>query len=198
MDNTQNTYQDSLESIVKRTAFPFFFFALVLTGLLALSWYLIVPQLTHIEVNGTVRDIDELQAYTSDLNAQILTLEDERKTFLLPVNNALYERLKTLKESRSGFQALRSNLNRIMKTMFPDRSDVFAIADFSFDAEGNSARLRGEIHNVGPRSMTVLAQFVEAIQALPFVTEVQTDGYTRQESDAYGFYSPFTLHIQLQ
>jgi len=198
MQNTQNTHQDSLENIMKRTAFPFFFFALVLMGLLALSWYLLVPRLTHIEVGGSVRDIAELKTYTSDLNAQILTLQDERKSFLLPVNNALYERLKTLKESRSSFQILRSNLNRIMKTMFPDQDTVFAIADFTFDADSSSARIRGEIRNVGPRSMTVLAQFVEAIHTLPFVTDVKTDGYTRQENDAYGFYSPFTLHIDLQ
>lgn len=198
MKNTQTKHSHSFEDIARRTAFSFFLFSVVLAGLLTVSWYVLVPELTHVEVGGTVRGLQELKSYKSDLEARIISMEGERGSFLLPVDNDLYHRLKTLKESRLQFQRLRSELGHIVKNLVPDEKNIVKLESFTFDAKHSRAELRGEIRNVGPRSMTVLARFVEQIHQLPMVIDVETNRYTRQESDEYGFFSPFVLRLRMQ
>lgn len=198
MKNTQTKQSHSFEDIVRRTAFSFFLFSVVLAGLLTVSWYVLVPGLTHVEVSGTVRGLQELKSYKADLEARIISMEDERGSFLLPVDNDLYNRLKILKESRLEFQRLRSDLGQIVKDLVPDQKNVVQLESFTFDAKHSAAELRGEIRNVGPRSMTVLARFVEQIHSLPTVIDVETSRYTRQESDDYGFFSPFVLRLRMK
>jgi len=170
----------------------------VLTALLALSWYLLVPELTRVEIGGTVRGLQELKAYKTDLEGQILTMEDQRGSFLLPVNHDLYERLKGLKDERLVFQKLRKEIRQVIVDLIPGRTDIVVISGFYFDATTNIGEIRGEVTNVGPRSMTVLAQFVEDIGAIDMVTNVETSRYTRQEGENGSFYSPFTLRISVR
>ncbi|PIR53748.1 hypothetical protein COU75_04515 [Candidatus Peregrinibacteria bacterium CG10_big_fil_rev_8_21_14_0_10_42_8] len=197
MENTHTKQSQSFEDIAKRTAFSFFLFSLVLAGLLMLSWYVLVPQLTHVEVNGSVRGLQELKSYKAGLEAQITRMEDERGTFLLPVDNDVYVRLKLMKESRLHFERFRSDLLHIMKNIVPDQKNAVKLQSFVFDTENNITEIRGEVRNVGPRSMTVLAQFVEQLHALPTVFDVETSRYTREESSEYGFYSPFVLRLTM-
>jgi hypothetical protein len=193
-----NTQRHSFGDIARRTAFSFFLFSLVLTALLALSWYLLVPELTRVEIGGTVRGLQELKAYKTDLEGQILTMEDQRGSFLLPVNHDLYERLKGLKDERLVFQKLRKEIRQVIVDLIPGRTDIVVISGFYFDATTNIGEIRGEVTNVGPRSMTVLAQFVEDIGAIDMVTNVETSRYTRQEGENGSFYSPFTLRISVR
>ena len=193
-----NTQRHSFGDIARRTAFSFFLFSLVLTALLALSWYLLVPELTRVEIGGTVRGLQELKAYNTDLEGQILTMEDQRGSFLLPVNHDLYERLKGLKDERLVFQKLRKEIRQVIVDLIPGRTDIVVISGFYFDATTNIGEIRGEVTNVGPRSMTVLAQFVEDIGAIDMVTNVETSRYTRQEGENGSFYSPFTLRISVR
>ncbi len=198
MTNTNTTHQHSFEDIARRTAFSFLLFSAVLAGLLTLSWYVLVPELTHTEVGGTVRSMRELKSYKADLEAQILTLEEERGSFLLPVDNNLYNRLKSMKESRVMFQGFRQDLKRIIKDLVPDQAGIVHLDLFAFYATQNAVEIRGDVRNVGPRSMTVLAQFVEDIQELDSVLSVETNRYTRKQSEGIGFHSPFVLRVHLQ
>tara|TARA_Y100000310_G_scaffold71946_1_gene67884 strand:+ start:49705 stop:50289 length:585 start_codon:yes stop_codon:yes gene_type:complete len=193
-----NRERHSFGDIARRTAFSFFLFALVLATLLTLSWFLLVPELTRVEIGGTVRGLQELKSYKADLEGQIVTMEQQRGQFLLPVDHDLYERLKGLKNERLKFQQLRSEVNQVITHLVPGRTDVVALSGFYFDAQTNVAELRGEIHNVGPRSMTVLAQFVEEIDRIPMVISIETSRYTRQEGANNSFFSPFTLHISVR
>lgn len=190
-----NTKSHSFGDIARRTAFSFFLFSLVLTALLGLSWYLLVPELTRVEIGGTVRGLQELKSYKADLEGQIVTLEDKRGSFLLPVDHDLYERLKTLKDDRLKFQELRREIRQIITDLVPGRTDVVSVSGFYFDAKTNTGEIHGQIHNVGPRSMTVLAQFVEDIDRIPMITNIETSRYTRQEGGNGSFFSPFTIRI---
>ena len=58
--------------------------------------------------------------------------------------------------------------------------------------------ISGDVRNVGLRSMTVLAQFVDAVASLPSVASVQRPVFTREKDEDVGFHSPFTFHITLQ
>lgn len=184
--------------IARRTAFSFFLFSIVLTALLTLSWYILVPELTEVEVGGTVRGLQELKAYKADLEGQILTMEDQRGSFLLPVNHELYQKLKGIKNERLEFQELRKEIRQVMIDLLPGRTDIVSISGFEFNATTKTGEVFGRIQNVGPRSMTVLAQFVEDISQIPMVSTVETSRYTRQETENGEFYSPFTLRIHVR
>ncbi len=193
-----NTQRHTFGDIARRTAFSFFLFSAVLAALLTLSWFLLVPELTRIEIGGTVRGLQELQTYKEDIEGQIVTLEGERGSFLLPVDHDLYERLKDLKDDRLKFQELRREIRKVIFDLVPGRTDVVSLSGFYFDATTNTGELHGQIANVGSRSMTVLAQFAEEIDRIPMVIHIETSRYTRQEGANGEFYSPFTLRITVR
>ncbi len=188
----------SFGTIARRTAFPFFLFSLVLCLLLALSWILLVPGLTRVDISGTVRNFSGLQQYKSGLDAQILALEQQRNAFLQPANGGLYEQLKALKADRVRFQQLRAAINTAKTSVFPSRSDVVFINHFTFDSDKGIAEIQGDVRNVGSRSMTVLAAFTEAVKQIPIVQHVQTSRFTRLEHADHTFYSPFTISLTLR
>jgi predicted CopG family antitoxin len=194
-----DTERHSFGDIARRTAFSFFLFSVVLTALLAVSWFILVPELTRVEIGGSVRGLQELQAYKVDLEGQIVALESQRGSFLLPVDHDLYQKLKQLKDERMKFQELRREIRQVIKELVPGRTDVVILSGFYFDASKNVGEIHGEIVNIGPRSMTVLAQFVEDINNIPVVMNVETSRYTRQEGQKPGsFFSPFTLRITIR
>ncbi len=183
--------------IIRRMAFPFFLFTTVLAALLTLSWLLLVPRLTQVSVGGSVRSMGELEEYTQSLSEDISLLETKRTAFLLPIHHDMYERIKTMKRSRDRFQDLRFELRRVITELIPDNRNAITISGIYFDADTHSAEVRGEVRSVGPRSMTVLARFIEDIQRISFVSEVTSSRFTRKEHPEGGFYSPFTLRILL-
>ena len=183
--------------IARRTAFSFFLFSLMLVLLLTLSWYLLVPELTRVEVGGSVRGITELKDYKTDLEAQISSLEHRRRFFLSQVDHDLYDRLKRLKRDRLKYQTLRKEVNDIIAHLVPDNSRAVSLSGFYYDAHRSLAELRGQIGNVGPRSMTVLAQFVEKLHTIPTVIDIDASRYTRLQNDDGAFYSPFTIRLTL-
>lgn len=145
-----------------------------------------------------MRGLQELQSYKSDLEAQILQLEERRGTYLSPVQHTLYERIRSIRNHRMQFQEFRSQMRSINFNLVPGQFDVVAISGFYFDAASNTVEMRGEIRNVGPRSMTVLAQFVEEIDRMLMVTHIETSRYRRLEDEDGAFYSPFTLRVTLR
>ena len=193
-----NEHQHTVGDIVRRTAFSFFLFAAVLAGLLTLSWYLLVPELTNVEIGGVSRGISELKAYQADLEEEIHLLENRRSAYLLPGQNVLYQNIKDLKAGREDFQILRSELTRVMKEIVPDHTDVIVLLGYYFSAESNIVEVRGDVRNVGPRSMTVLAKFVEEVRGISMVHDVASSRFARVEDDEIGFHSPFVLRITLQ
>ena len=193
MNRERHTFGD----IARRTAFSFFLFALVLTALLTLSWYLLVPELTRTEVGGEVRGLSELKEYKSDLEAQISSLEGERGFFLRPVDHDLYDQLKRMKSDRLKFQELRSDIGKAMVNLVPDQPDVVALSGFYYDGQHNTAEISGRIQNVGPRSMTVLAQFVDDLHRIESIISINSSRYTREQDSDNNFYSPFRIRLNL-
>lgn len=187
----------NIREILHRTSLPFFLFSSVLAFLLFLSWLLLLPGLTHIEVAGKQRSLQELLRYQTDLTGQITTLEAKRDDFLTPVQDDVYQRLLDMKEDRFRFQDVRREVTRTAQTLLPDVPDAIAFRSFLFDAEGQIAEIRGEVRNVGPRSMTVLAQFADALGRISFVQEVRSSRFTREDHGDGEFASPFTIRLIL-
>lgn len=188
----------SFGDIARRTALSFFLFAAVLTLLLSLSWYLLVPGLTRVEVGGSVRGMQELKEYKMNLDAQISTLKQQRSTFLRPVEHDLYQKVKVLQQERLGYQQLRRNVHTAISELVPGKKNAVSLSGFYYNGSQKQAEIRGRVHNVGPRSMTVLAEFVEKLDRIPGIITIDASKYTREETADHEFYSPFTIRFQLQ
>ena len=85
-----------------------------------------------------------------------------------------------------------------MKEVVPDHTDAIVLLGYYFSADSNTVEVRGDVRNVGPRSMTVLAKFVEEVRDIAMVLDVASSRFTRLEDDDVGFHSPFVLRIILQ
>lgn len=188
----------SFGDIVRRLALPFLLFTAVLCSLLSLSYYLLLPQLTHITVAGVSRELPDLKAYRAQLQQQISGLEQERRQFLLPVHNELYLKLKAQKHGRVRYQELRQQVGAISRSLITNQTNAVQIAGYQYNAQQNTFTLTGRIHNVGPRSMTVLAQLIEELGTIEQVTHVHSSRYTRLQNEDGTFYSPFTIRLTLQ
>lgn len=189
--------QHSLGTIVRRTAAPFFLFTFVLAVMLLLSWYVLIPKLTQVEVAGAERNIDQIRTYTQNLEAQLITLEQRRKAFILPIQNPLYKRIRSLKERRLVYQDIRRDLQKVRKDTMPDVPNAIVFRGFHYDAFNKTVDVRGTVQNVGVRSMTVLAYFLEKVRELESVKDVKHSRFVRYEDEPGVYTSPFTFRVIL-
>jgi hypothetical protein len=81
----------------------------------------------------------------------------------------------------------------LARQIVPDQPDAISIDSFEYDGEKKSIRLSGVVGNVGPRSMTVLATFVDSLIDMSIVDTLDRPLFTRSEDPHRGFISPFTL-----
>ncbi len=59
-------------------------------------------------------------------------------------------------------------------------------------------KITGDVRNVGPRSMTVLAQFTEELRSQPFTSEIRHPSFSRVQDKDGNFSSPFNIQIILE
>ena len=78
-----------------------------------------------------------------------------------------------------------------------ENNKAINISSMKFDQEELSLEVEGKVQNVGPRSMTVLAQFIDAVQEAEWVSDISPPKFTREHDDENGFYSPFVFTILL-
>lgn len=188
----------SLGDILHRVALPFFLFAFVLMSLLFLSWALLLPKFTHVDIGGSVRSLNEMRVLRADLLSQIEGMEEDRAAFLSPVTDATYLSLMEEKEGSPGLLILFRDIERLAQSAVPEVDNAVVIQHFAYSANDDSLVLSGRVQNVGPRSMTVLAQFVEEAGKLPGVASVNAPRFERKEDEMIGFYSPFAITIILK
>lgn len=188
----------TLGDILRQLAMPFFLFAAVLLGLLLLSWVLLLPMLTRVEVDGEARSAVDLQVLKADLLSRVETLESSRDEFVLPLQEVVPPSLVTEKEMQASFPSLRESILQSALRLVPGQRDAVAIQSFRYDARENAIELTGAVRNVGPRSMTVLAQFVEELASLPSVSAIEKPRFVREEDDDGTFFSPFVIRLILR
>lgn len=200
MSNTHNAVRLpplSLQELLRRVALPFLLFAFVLTGLLILSWALLLPIFTSVEVGGVERSVSELRDYRSNLRADILSLERSRTGFVQPTDDSVHAELKERKYREVSFLEYHDAISRLARSFDTDGQRVVLINVLRFDAVNQAIELIGEVRNVGPRSMTILAQFTESLGTLSFAQDVSRPRFKREEDSTGAFYSPFAITLKL-
>lgn len=197
-DITQATeHHKALGEILRRTSVPFLLFAAVLVVLLLLSWFLLLPNVTHIEVSGSLRSVTDLQAYKRHLSDQITGLEKKRNANLLPSQDSLYRKIIAMKDNRLRFQEVRQEVTHTARTFLAGSPDVISFRSLTYDAVNETAKIAGEVHDAGLQTMTIQAQFIDALSHIPFVRDIKSSHFTREKDDEGKYISPFTIQLFL-
>lgn len=187
----------ALSTVLWSVAWPFFLFSLVLVTLMTLSWLLLLPRYTRIDVGGQLRSAEDIRRYGADLTAQITSKEEERRQSVLAVHDPDYDRLKDGRRTRMPLDEIRTKLEKHAATV-AGKTDAIIFSAFDYDPGMKTLVVRGEVRNVDTRSMTVLAEFATSLNDLPFVASNTTPAFSREEDKKTGFHSPFAITITLK
>lgn len=185
-----------LHEIVVRSGVPFLLFGLVLTGALALSRTYLLPLLTRVHVQGDVLGADQLAETEQRLNDDLAQAEARRAQLVRPVQDARYDTLKEYKRALLTPLVVQTFLATLLAEADP-ALDGIVFDHIRVDATTGDVRVHGDVRGIGSRSMTVLAQFVDALRAHPQVHALQTPPFTREEDPVLGFHSPFSFAFVL-
>ena len=179
--------------VLRRVLFPFALFSVVLPSLLVLSWYLLLPRFTRVEVHGVPQDPSQLQTFIEGVEAETKKMEEKRLALILPLDHSAYGVLVQEKMSQPSLFFFYEQLKNVARTFLPEQAQAVAVQSISW--ERDIVVLTGDVRNVGLQSMAVLAQFVEAVRAMPGVERVDFPSFTRERDETIGFHSPFTIRI---
>lgn len=183
-----------LQAILHRVAQPLLLFAGVLFGLLFLSYVLLLPRFTRLhKADGTALSPRAIARYERTLAADLAAQEEERIRLVLPVNDPAFTMLKERKHALL-FLDVREQLTLTVARL-GEAEDSVVFTRIAF--EGDAVTLEGDVRNVGTRSMTVLAAYVEELARLPFVSDLERPRFTREQRADGSFHSPFTIRFRL-
>ncbi|PIR52924.1 hypothetical protein COU76_04070 [Candidatus Peregrinibacteria bacterium CG10_big_fil_rev_8_21_14_0_10_49_10] len=185
-------------TILHRSAVPLFLFALVLLLFLLCAYLFLIPRLTTVEIGGEERSTRELRAYHDALLIDLSEKEHERDALVLPMGDTAYSRLVEEKHAEFPLLVLRSSLEQTVRQLFPADQNTIYLESIRYLPNEKSVELAGDVRHVGSRSMTVLAQLLEELRSLPFVSQITNPRFVREEDPAIGPHSPFTLRMLLQ
>lgn len=194
---TISSHHLPLSEIFRRSALPFALFTGVLAGLMILSWYVLLPLFTRVNVGGSVLDLSSLLTYRAQLQAELLTAEEARAASLLPIQDPSYEMLKDRKRKTPSLLGIRRELRGIAAGL-TEQPDAVHLSTFKLLADSKTLQMTGDVRFVGPRSMTILAQFIEALEDSPLVASVALPRFVREEDPVTGPHSPFSVHLTLR
>lgn len=187
-----------MSHMTARFALPLIVFAAVLTFALSLSRWVFLPRLAGVPLHGEMLYGASLVRFYTDLHDRVRKLEEERNHLVLPGQDSLSQFLHRFRHSDRAFIPLMTVLARSAEQTVPDHPDAVFLESFTYTTEEQTITLTGDVRGVGPRSMTVLAEFIEALKRLPFVEAVEHQRFTREEDAAGAFHSPFTLLLRLR
>lgn len=196
MENTQ-TSETAVKTapyraVLERIAEPFAIFAGSLLVLLLLAQFLVLPLFNRFEVDGQALKPDQLAQYQARLTQEVKKEESDRDLLVLPVKNETYRVLQESKSAGPSLASVKSSILQIAKNTQGSGSVIIQHLDF----DGATLTVKGDVR-AGLSSMTVLAAFVEGVEALPFADAFVRPAFTREEDEG-GPHSPFEFSFRLK
>ena len=186
---------EPIASIAERVSMPFLLFSGTLFVMLMFSWFFLVPRFTAMQVAGSSLTPAEVQSYVHRLQADVTTMEQKRDRLVLPLQDKEYARLKLARQSLPDLAEIRDMLRDAAART--DAPSAVTLTKISFDSETRTVVVTGDVAQVGPRSMTVLAAYVDAVGQLSFVQHLERPAFTRVDDGHGNSHSPFTFTITL-
>lgn len=169
-------------------------FSVVLLGLLAISWTMVLPRYTSLDVGGNVLAASAVPAYARQLEEQIAAAETRRDELTLPLRDAAYVALRDEVKNAPSFADIEQQL-RSMLARTDYGENVFFVS-MSMDDAG--MELEGDVRDAGPSSVTLLGRFVDDLAAQPFVAELIPPPFTRVDDPQAGIRSPFVIRFSVR
>lgn len=194
--NSISTAQEApAQTIADRMAVPFALFSGALFVLLSISYFFLLPRFTNLHLSdGTQLSPRKITQYQLKLTADLQSQEETRVRLVLPVTDESFTSLAEQKRAAWAYADLAEQMRQAVSRL---GEPVTTLNIASLSIEGDTVMVTGDIRNVGPRSMTVLAAYVDEIAALPFVTDLEKPSFAREELPGGGFRSPFTMSFTL-
>jgi hypothetical protein len=180
--------------VLPRINHAFLLFSVTCAALLGVSSLLLLPRLSRVDVAGRMWNADEIGSERDRLTAEVLAQERERRSLLLSIRDPAYIALKEQRFTQRSVLDIKAALEEKAATL-AEGKDVVTLHAIHFKPYAHAITITGDVHSVGPRSMTVLAQFVELVGRLPFVASLRQPAFTREEDPATGPHSPFTFTV---
>lgn len=175
---------------------PFCLFTLSLTVLLLISWVVVLPQFTRFEVSDRALAPTEIVAYQMTLEGDIRVAERKRDALLMPVHDPAYTALRGERARRPSFDSVRQEL-QARAALIAGPGDVVTFRAVDMDLRTGVVRVEGEVSTIGPRSMTLLARFVEELRDSSLVASLIPPAFVREEGPKGSFRSPFSFEFTL-
>lgn len=185
----------SFRQVLTRCATPFFAFSVALMLLLMLSSALIVPRLTRIAVQGMLLAPPDVERYAAHVRDEIGGLQERVDEFVYPTRDPDYLLLRDMRAAALSPHHLRAAINDALART-PDAQGAVNVLHIVLHDDG-SALIEGVVYGVGPRSITVLAGFVDALRDSPLVREVVPSPFQRVDDPVRGPSSPFSIRLFL-
>lgn len=185
----------TFRQILSESATPFFVFSVSLALMLLATSVTVLPRLTRISVQGTLLSPPELERYAGHVRAEIGTLEQRVDAFVYPSRDPVYLHVRNERFATVTPYHVRVAIDDAVSRV-PDARGAVDVRHIALQSDG-TALIEGVVQNVGPRSMTVLASFVDALRMAPMVREVAPSAFRREDDPSLGPISPFSLQLSL-
>ena len=183
--------------VVRRIGVFLSIFAGTTSVMLILSWFLFLPAMMQLPLEGRSIPSGNFHQYIQDLQGRIRVAANRRDELINPVRDPLYAQLRTEKYSYLLLPSLYSEIQQVAGIVAEGRNDVVLLRSVQFRRGERTLLLEGEVRNVGPRSMTILAQFVDHLRTLSSITSIDPLTFRREHDVTKGFTSPFNLILRL-
>lgn len=191
----QVSSQPTPKEVLSRIAMPLFLFSVTLLCLLLVSWVVVLPRLTTVEVGGVMRDARELKEYAEGLRSRISELQEKRNAQVIPLQGTLF---RVLADDKGGVLSPTRRYQEIQEIIRRHGGQsVVSLTTYTFDPDSREIWLQGDVRNVGTSSMTVLAAFIEDLRSLLWVADTGSVRFERLDDPEIGPHSPFRLHLTL-
>lgn len=193
--NTQTRAPQPLSAILGRVANPLLLFSGSLCALLFLSWMFLLPKFTSVErPDGTAMTPRAIAVYTKQLTADLTKAEEQRTTLIRAVNDEGYRALIDARAEVLSPLDIEQELRQAAARL----GEVEGAVQFiSITVTGTEVTIDGDVRNVGARSLTVLAAFIDSLQNLPIVHDFQRPAFTRETLPDGTMHSPFHFSFDL-
>lgn len=180
-----------LSVILGRVANPLLLFSGSLCALLFLSWMFLLPRFTSVErPDGTAMAPRAIAAYTKKLTAELADAEAHRITLVRAINDPTYRALLDGRAQVLSPLDVERELRQAAARLGEAEGSVIVTSIIVKDSQ---VTVEGDVRNVGTRSLTVLAAFVDSVKTLPMVRHLTQPVFTRETGPDGFMHSPFHL-----
>jgi len=181
-------------ALPKRLAGSILLFLAAFGGIGTISRYVLLPQLLTLQIGDTSVLATEVADLEQEIRRTAEAVADKRDALILPGQDELSRALRADQELALPIPLLEKEL-KILAHRASGSEGSIVFHKLHYHAPDQRVSLRGDVRNVGPRSMTVLAQFTDLLERHEGVTAMEPPLFVREEDPVAGFHSPFSLQF---